>query len=184
MPRRNNSVLVRNKYPPLSTVMSISIKEDFICARSVGPFGPPKEEKGVQHMFFFFLENCSLGLHGICSMSATDQYQLIWQVIFHSVRSSALWRGVKTRPQWLILLQRTKCLWAQFSFPPKTSSGVDQAPNQRPVFPFKLYDPSSSRESPFVVVHSTSAPWLGVLLSLVSPLDSHFSYSRKSGNMT
>ena len=49
-------------------------------------------------MFFFFLENCSLGLHGICSMSATDQYQLIWQVIFHSVRSSALWRGVKTRP--------------------------------------------------------------------------------------
>ena len=98
MPRRNNSVLVRNKYPPLSTVMSISIKEDFICARSVGPFGPPKEEKGVQHMFFFFLENCSLGLHGICSMSATDQYQLIWQVIFHSVRSSALWRGVKTRP--------------------------------------------------------------------------------------
>ena len=27
--------------------MSISIKQDFICARSVGPFGPPEEEKGV-----------------------------------------------------------------------------------------------------------------------------------------
>ena len=34
------------------------IKQDFICARSVGPFGPPEEEKGVKHMFFLFLENC------------------------------------------------------------------------------------------------------------------------------
>ena len=143
-----------------------------------------KKKKGSNTCSSSSWKTVFLGLHGICSISATNQYQLIWQVIFHSVRSSALWRGVKTRPQWLILLQRTKCLWAQFSFPPKTSSGVDQAPNQRPVFPFKLYDPSSSRESPFVVVHSTSAPWLGVLLSLVSPLDSHFSYSRKSGNMT
>ena len=30
-------------------------------------------------------------------MSVTNQYQLIWQVMFQSVRSSALWRGVKTR---------------------------------------------------------------------------------------
>ena len=33
------------------------------------------------------------------SMSATNQYQLIWHVILHSVRSSALWRGVMTRPK-------------------------------------------------------------------------------------
>ena len=38
--------------------MSISIKQDVICARSVGPFGPPEEEKGVKHMFFLFLESC------------------------------------------------------------------------------------------------------------------------------
>ena len=32
-------------------------------------------------------------------MSATNQYQLIWQVIIlHSVCSSDLWRGLKTRP--------------------------------------------------------------------------------------
>ena len=33
------------------------------------------------------------------SMSATNHYQLIWHVILHSVRSSALWRGAKTRPK-------------------------------------------------------------------------------------
>ena len=37
--QRHNSVLVRSKCPPPSTVMSISIKQDFICARSVGLFG-------------------------------------------------------------------------------------------------------------------------------------------------
>ena len=58
MPRHSNSVLVRKAYPPPSTVMSISIKQDFIWARSVGLFGPPEEEKGVKHTFFLFLENC------------------------------------------------------------------------------------------------------------------------------
>ena len=57
MPRQNNSVLVRNKCPPPSTVMSISIKQDLLCARAVWPFSPP-EKKGVQHMLFLFLENC------------------------------------------------------------------------------------------------------------------------------
>ena len=48
-----------------------------------------------------------LGVHGICSMSAINQYQLIWQVIFLSVRSSALWKGVETRPKFLqIFLDR------------------------------------------------------------------------------
>ena len=73
--------------------MPISIKQYFICARSVGPFGPPQEEKGVKYMFFLFLEHCFLGLHGIYSMSTTNQYELIWQVTFHSVHSSALYRG-------------------------------------------------------------------------------------------
>ena len=50
------------------------------------PFGPPEEEKGAKHMFFLFLEKYFLGLHGICSMSATNPYELVWQVIFHSVR--------------------------------------------------------------------------------------------------
>ena len=58
MSRHSNSVLVRKMCPPPSTVMSISIKQDFICARSIGPFGPPEEEKGVKHIFFLFLENC------------------------------------------------------------------------------------------------------------------------------
>ena len=95
MPRHSN-MLVRSKCPPPSTAMSICIKQVFICGRSVGPLGPPEEGTEVQHMFF--LVNCFFGLHGICSMSATNRYQLIWQVIFHSARSSALWRGVKTRP--------------------------------------------------------------------------------------
>ena len=43
--------------PPPSTVTSTSIKQYFICARSVGKVGPPEEEKGVKHMFFLFLEN-------------------------------------------------------------------------------------------------------------------------------
>ena len=57
MPRHNNSVLVRYKGPPSSTVMSTSIKQGYICVRSVGPFGPPKE-KAVQHMFSLFLAKC------------------------------------------------------------------------------------------------------------------------------
>ena len=52
---RHNSVFVRNTCPPPSTVMSIAIKPDFICARSVRPFGLPTEEKGAQHMFFLLL---------------------------------------------------------------------------------------------------------------------------------
>ena len=47
MPRHNNSMFVRRKCRPPSTVMSIAIKQDFSCARSVGRFGPPEEEKGV-----------------------------------------------------------------------------------------------------------------------------------------
>ena len=58
MPRHSNSVLVRKTCPPPSAVMSISIKQDYTWARSVGPFGPPEEENGVQHMFFLFIENC------------------------------------------------------------------------------------------------------------------------------
>ena len=58
MPRHNNNVLVRNKCPPPSTVISISIKHDFICARSVGPCSPPEKEKRVRHVFFLSLENC------------------------------------------------------------------------------------------------------------------------------
>ena len=93
MPQHNNSMLVRSKCPPPSTVMPISIKQDFIFTRSGGPFCPPEEEIGVQHMFFLFLENCFRGPHGICSMSATNQYQHIWQILFHSVRSNALLGG-------------------------------------------------------------------------------------------
>ena len=38
--------------------MSISIKQDLLCARAVWPFSPPEKKKGVQHMLFHFLENC------------------------------------------------------------------------------------------------------------------------------
>ena len=94
MPRHNYSVLVRKKCPPPSTAM--------FGARPVGAFCPPEGEKGVQHISFLFLEkNVFLGLHGICSMLATNQYQLIWQMIFHSVRSSTF-GGVKTRSEYYI----------------------------------------------------------------------------------
>ena len=101
MPQHNSSVLVRNKCPPPSTVMSISIKKT-ICARSVGPFGRPEEKKGSNTCSSSSWKTAFLWLHGICSMSATNQHQLIWQIMFHSVCSSALWRGVKTLPTRLL----------------------------------------------------------------------------------
>ena len=68
--------LVRNKCPPPSTVMSISIKQYFIGARSVEAFGPPEEEKGVQRILLFLAKKTVfLALDGICSMSATNLYQ-------------------------------------------------------------------------------------------------------------
>ena len=47
----------------------------------------------------FFLQNCVLGLHGICSVSATNQYHtthLANNVPFGSFQCSL--EGVKTRP--------------------------------------------------------------------------------------
>ena len=57
MPRHSNSVFVREMCPPPSSVMSISIKQYFICARSVGPFGPPEEEKGVIRVCLNFISS-------------------------------------------------------------------------------------------------------------------------------
>ena len=87
MPRHNNSVFVRNKCPPPSTVMSNSIKQDLICrsGRSV----LLKKKKG-SNTRSSLPRTQFLGLHGVCWMSATNQYQLIWQMIFYSVRFSAL----------------------------------------------------------------------------------------------
>ena len=48
-----------------------------------------------------FLENF-LGLHEIYSISLTNQCQLIWKIIFHSVRPSALWRGVRHAVRWML----------------------------------------------------------------------------------
>ena len=42
--------------------------QDFICARLVVRFGPPKEENGVQHMFFLFLENQNKHTQRTCLM--------------------------------------------------------------------------------------------------------------------
>ena len=82
--------------PPPSTVMSISIKQYFICGRSIGPFGPPEEEKGVKHVLFFLsLENwfsrAAWNLFDVGNHNPTHT----WQVIFHSVRSSALKWGLR-----------------------------------------------------------------------------------------
>ena len=71
--------MVRNYCPPPSTaLLSISIiKRDLFCALSVGPFASRKER--VRDLFFLFLGNCFLELHGICSISANNQYDLVWQ---------------------------------------------------------------------------------------------------------
>ena len=82
--------------------MSISIKQYFICASSVGPFGPPEEEKGVKHMFFVFLENCfsraAWNLFDVGDQSVPTH--LASNIPFGSFQCSfsALWRGVKRRP--------------------------------------------------------------------------------------
>ena len=52
--------------------------------------------------------------------------------------------------------KQNKYLWDQCILPPKTFSGVDQAPNQRLFFP--LSGPFSSIVRSFLVVHSTSDP--------------------------
>ena len=102
MPRHSNSVLVRKTCPPPSAVMSTSIKQYFIGARSVGPFGPPEEQKGVQHMFFLFLENCfsraAWNLFDVGDQSVPTH--LASNIPFGSFQCSfsALWRGVKRRP--------------------------------------------------------------------------------------
>ena len=78
--------------------MFISIKRDLFVPVRSGRSIKCKEDKGVRGLFFLFLQKKKktvfLGLHGIYSISVTNQYQLIWQ-IFHSVRSSALWRGLR-----------------------------------------------------------------------------------------
>ena len=81
-----------------SDVNAISIKHDLVVPVRSGRSVLLKKKKGPNTCSSFSQKTVFLGLHGICSMSATNQYQLIWQEIFHSVRSSALWREVKTRP--------------------------------------------------------------------------------------
>ena len=87
--------LVRNECPPPSTaVMSISIKQDFFGARSVGPFGSPMQRRGVpnvQHMFLPYLYRALLSraewnLFDVGSQSAP----VSCKKMFHSVRSIAL----------------------------------------------------------------------------------------------
>ena len=87
--------------------------------------------------------------------------------------------------QWSILYARTKrCLWAQFALPP-TSSGVNHALNQRPVF---LYKVQFHLIRLIVVVHSTSDPLSGrsnVECSFNVVLSTCFPYSlRKNGKPT
>lgn len=77
-----------------STVVSMYIKRDDVSVRSVGPFGPPKEKTPVRNLFFqiplFFF-----GLHGICLISISNEYNLFWQILVHSVPSNALLRGLR-----------------------------------------------------------------------------------------
>ena len=62
-------------------------------------FGGVHTHQTVCYLFPFgrliILPRCSvfLGLHWIYSFSITNQHQLMWQIIFHSVRSYALWGG-------------------------------------------------------------------------------------------
>ena len=46
-------------------------------------------------MLPLYWKTAFLGLHGIYPISVTKQYQLMWQIIFHSVRSSAGWTGLR-----------------------------------------------------------------------------------------
>ena len=50
-----------------------------------------------------------------------------------------------------IINEQNKYFWAQFALPPITFSGVDQAPNQRLVFP--SHGPSLQVVLSFIVVH-------------------------------
>ena len=95
MPRHNNSVLVRTKRPPPSTVMSISIKQDFTGARTVGPFGPTKE-KGVHHLSLF--SGCMESIRGHQSVPT----HLANNISFGSFQCSlsALCKVVMTRPDY------------------------------------------------------------------------------------
>ena len=48
----NHSMVVRVWCPPPSTVVSSSLYRGHLCARSVGPFSPPKQDKGGQPIIF------------------------------------------------------------------------------------------------------------------------------------
>ena len=89
-------------------MVSIYIYKYAICSRSVGPFGPPKQENEVQHFFlffffffFFFFFLCIQYFSGCTEVSfpTTNQQQIhaASDIPFDSYQCS-LW-GVKTRPQ-------------------------------------------------------------------------------------
>ena len=75
-------------------MVSISIKRDLLMPVRSGCSALVKN-KNETRTHYPSRKNCFfLGLHGIYSISETNQYQLIWRT-FHSVRSSALWWGVR-----------------------------------------------------------------------------------------
>ena len=78
-------------YIPLRCYPSTSSK-DVICSRSVGSFGPPKEEKEVQHFFFLFLDILFFpGCTETIRFSQPISTNSCGKRIFHSVRSNYLW---------------------------------------------------------------------------------------------
>ena len=103
--------VLRKMCPPPSTVMSISIKQNTLCSFGRAVRSSWRRKRGQHTCSSSSYKTVFLGLHGICSMSATNQYQFIWQVISHSVRSSALWRRVKTRPKCLTIIDLFEGLW-------------------------------------------------------------------------
>ena len=76
--------------------------------RSVGPFGPPKEEKGVQHIFFLCLENCfSWATWNLFDVGNQSVQTLVANNIPFGPFQCSL-EGVKTRPDPFFFITSTE----------------------------------------------------------------------------
>ena len=100
-------LLVKTNWHPspssASSEVSVYIKLDDICSRSIGPFGLPKEEKekgcNSSSLSSYLVDPRSYILFPRAALNrsfpTTNQHHFMYRIIFNSVRSNARWGGLR-----------------------------------------------------------------------------------------
>lgn len=90
--QQNRSMLVRT-WCPLSSaeVIFVPVRSDRSALRN------KKKGSTVNHCLFLLFPRIAVvhGMHRVYSLSITNQYQFIWQIWFHSVRSNVVVRALR-----------------------------------------------------------------------------------------